>query len=111
MNKQKKIIQLAILSFFLIVVVFLISFFYPKRKFLFAIPHILSSYYSKIFCSCYYVMQQTEEYCHDYTKQLNSIEKFQHDKKNKKITVKWLWKTNTAYYTNKRNGCVLEPYK
>ena len=78
---------------------------------MFAVPHIISSFYSKTFCSCYYVMQQSENYCHNYAKQWIPIQKFLHDKKKKRVTVTGLWKTNTAYYTNKKNGCTLEVYK
>ncbi len=71
-------------------------------------PNIISSFYAKEFCSCYYVMGLPEEQCHHYTKQYISISDFKIDKEKKTVTVSGLGKTNTAFFENSRVGCRLK---
>ncbi|MCB1323699.1 MAG: hypothetical protein H7A21_19970 [Spirochaetales bacterium] len=70
---------------------------------------IISSYYAKEFCSCYYVVGRTEEQCHDYARQYVPISDFENDPETKTVTVTGLWHTNRAHYVDQRFGCALEP--
>lgn len=75
-----------------------------------AFPYIISSFYSKEFCSCYFVVRKDEEFCHHYARQWVPISDFRLDLEEKKVTVSGLGKTNTAYFRDKNLGCVLENF-
>lgn len=68
-------------------------------------PSIISSYYAKEFCSCYFVVGQPEEFCHNYVRQYIPISKFSLDKEKKSVTVSGLGMTNSAVFTSQRYGC------
>ncbi len=68
---------------------------------------IISAYYAKEFCSCYFVTGQSEAFCHDYTRQYIPISSFALDKENKTVTVTGLLRKSEAYYTGPRTGCAL----
>jgi ABC-type sugar transport system permease subunit len=76
-----------------------------------AFPSIISSFYSKEFCSCYFVTEGTEEQCHNFARQWVPIQSFALDKEKRTVTVKGLFVTTTARYTGDRYGCVLEPWR
>lgn len=71
-------------------------------------PTILSSYYSKEYCSCYYVTGGEEEFCHEFVSSWLDIDEFRHDKDARRITVSGLGRTNSAVYRGEALGCVLE---
>jgi len=73
-----------------------------------AFPSVLSSYYSKEYCSCYYVTGASDEFCHDFVSSWVEIDEFQHDEAAKRITVSGLGRENSARYVDERLGCVLE---
>lgn len=73
-----------------------------------AFPSIISSYYAKEFCSCYFVVGREEKACHTYVKQYIPIQDFHIDTESKKVTVTGLYRTNSAKYVSERYGCVLE---
>ncbi len=73
-----------------------------------AFPYIISSFYSKEFCSCYFIVRQDEAFCHNYARQWVPISSFQLDKESKSVTVSGLGKTNTARFFNQKYGCVLD---
>ncbi|WCL49141.1 hypothetical protein [Leptospira sp. GIMC2001] len=73
-----------------------------------AFPSIISSFYSKEFCSCYYVVERDEDFCHNYARQWVPISDFKIDEENKRIIVSGLGRTNSAKFTGSKYGCVLE---
>lgn len=75
-----------------------------------AFPGIISSFYSKEFCSCYFVTEGMPEQCHNFARQWVPIQSFVLDKEKRTVTVKGLFVTSTARYTGDRFGCVLEPW-
>lgn len=76
-----------------------------------AFPRIISSFYSKEFCSCYFVTEGTEEQCHNFARQWVPIQSFALDKEKRTVTVKGLFATTTARYTGDRYGCILEAWQ
>ncbi|MEQ9363933.1 MAG: hypothetical protein RIF32_06810 [Leptospirales bacterium] len=73
-----------------------------------AFPSIISSWYSKEFCSCHFVVGRDEDFCHNIARQWVSISDFQLDSEAKTVTVTGLGRANTARYLGPRQGCVLE---
>ncbi|MCR9141223.1 MAG: hypothetical protein NXI24_03160 [bacterium] len=71
-------------------------------------PSIISSWYSKEFCSCYFVVSRDEEFCKNIARQWVSISDFQLDTEKQTVTTSGLGRTNTARYLGERKGCVLE---
>ncbi|HRP67909.1 MAG TPA: hypothetical protein PLY93_00035 [Turneriella sp.] len=76
-----------------------------------AFPKIISAFYSKEFCSCYFVTEGTVDECHNFARQWVPIQSFSLDGENRSVTVKGLFVTTTARYTGDRYGCVLEEWK
>lgn len=73
-----------------------------------AFPSIISAFYSKEFCSCYFVMERSEEICHNYARQYVPISDFSLDQENRTVTVKGLGRITTVQYQGERTGCVFE---
>ncbi|HAA56343.1 MAG TPA: hypothetical protein DCE42_16380 [Myxococcales bacterium] len=71
-------------------------------------PSIISSFYSKEMCSCLYVIGRDEAFCKNYARQYIPIQWVKVDSKKKRVTVKGLWRINSASFVNKRSGCRLE---
>ena len=71
-------------------------------------PHIISSFYAKEFCSCYFVTEGSEPECHQFAKQWIPISEFHLDKENQTVSVTGLFVTTRARYTGDRYGCVLD---
>ncbi|MCC5816282.1 MAG: hypothetical protein JJT78_16145 [Leptospira sp.] len=99
-----------IILFLILFIIFDIALFWTisNWKNLTAFPSIISSFYSKEFCSCYFVVREDEDFCHHYARQWVPISDFQLDKESKKVTVSGLGRTNTAIFQNDKKGCVLE---
>lgn len=76
-----------------------------------AFPYIISAFYSKEFCSCYFIVREDETFCHHYARQWVPISNFELDKEIKKVTVTGLGKTTSARFTNSKFGCVLDPWE
>ena len=76
-------------------------------KHLSSFPSIISSFYSKEYCSCYFVVELSEEQCHDFARQWVPISEFKLDEENKSVTVKGLGRSNTAKFQSKEYGCTL----
>ncbi|TGL59136.1 hypothetical protein EHQ58_09480 [Leptospira ognonensis] len=92
----------------LLVFTFLLGFWIQWNwKHVEAFPSIISSFYSKEFCSCYYVMKQSEEQCHDFARQWVPISQFTNDIEKKEVSVTGLGRTNKAIFLNEKQGCVL----
>lgn len=73
-------------------------------------PHIISAFYAKEFCSCYFVEGRDKEACHNFARQYVPISGFDLDEEKKEVTVTGLGITTTAEFTDKRYGCRLEEY-
>lgn len=76
-----------------------------------AFPRIISAFYSKEFCSCYFVTEGMPEQCHNFARQWVPIQSFVLDKEKRTVTVKGLFATTTARYTGDRFGCVLDAWQ
>lgn len=72
-----------------------------------AFPYIISSYYSKEFCSCYFITNRDKEFCHNYTRQYIPISEFKLDEDKKEVTVSGLGITSKAKF-NSEFGCMVE---
>lgn len=73
-----------------------------------AFPSIISSWYAKEFCSCHFVVERDEDFCHNIARQWVAIDDFELIAEAKTVTVTGLGRTNTARYQSERYGCVLE---
>jgi len=103
MKRQYKIFGSLFLFILLIAGVWVISDWQNIRRF----PKIISAYYSKQFCSCYFVMQQSESYCHAWTKQWIPITDFKLDKDEKWVEATGLFYTTRARWISKERGCTI----
>ncbi|MCS6984281.1 MAG: hypothetical protein NZM25_04010 [Leptospiraceae bacterium] len=68
-------------------------------------PGIISAFYAKEFCSCFFVEGLSEEACHNYARQWVPISSFTLNKDEKTVTVGGLGRTTTVKYTGERYGC------
>ena len=76
-------------------------------KHLRSFPGIISAFYAKEFCSCYYVMERSEKSCENYARQFIAVKDLRIDEGNKSISVTGLGQSSEAVYTGKRFGCIL----
>ena len=102
----KRLMQALGVILFGIVVFLLVNFRHTA-----AFPSIISSFYSKEFCSCYFVTEGTVDQCHNFARQWVPIQSFLLDKEKRTVTVKGLFVTTTARYTGDRYGCVLDSWQ
>ncbi|MCL6416077.1 hypothetical protein MIB92_10465 [Aestuariirhabdus sp. Z084] len=82
----------------------------PRWHFVVAFPDIISSYYAKEFCSCYFVMGNDEAFCHAYAEQWIPISDVELNTQQRWVQVSGLGRTQRASYFGQRQGCGLEPY-
>lgn len=68
-------------------------------------PRIISAFYAKEFCSCYFVVGRDEEFCHNYARQWVPISSFALDQQAKTVTVSGLGHSTTVIYTSEQFGC------
>ncbi len=71
-------------------------------------PKILPSFHSKEYCSCYFVVEQSKEFCEDYARQWIPISWYSIDDKAKTITTKGMGQIVTTKYEGGRFGCKLQ---
>lgn len=71
-------------------------------------PKVVSAFYAKEVCSCLFVVEQIENYCHEYGKQIIPIWTKEIDYKEKKVKAYGLWESTTAGFISKRAGCQIE---
>ena len=79
-----------------------------NRKHLAAFPHIISSYYAKEFCSCYYVTHRSAKDCHNTVRSFISLSKFSIDENKKTIYTSGLGHSSEARYIGEGQGCLLK---
>ena len=77
-------------------------------KHLSAFPHIISSFYSKEFCSCYFVVKRSETFCHNYARQYVPISEFSLDEEKRAVTVTGLGITTTSVFESEEFGCRIQ---
>ncbi|MDF3819484.1 hypothetical protein P3G55_06215 [Leptospira sp. 96542] len=97
---KKKILSVLALLFLILLI-----WIQWNWKHLSSFPSIISSFYAKEFCSCYFVMELSEEQCHNFARQWVPTSEFQLNKEEKSVTVRGLGRTNTAIYLSETNGC------
>ena len=68
---------------------------------------VVSSSYVKEYCSCRFVVSQTQSYCHQYASQIVSVSSHTEDKKAKAIQAQALGFTSQAKFISPLLGCQL----
>ncbi len=71
-------------------------------------PQIMPSFYAKQMCSCLYVLQRNEKFCHNLSRQYISISDFKIDSEQKTVKAMSWGKTAFAKFTSSKHGCVLD---
>lgn len=66
---------------------------------------VLSSSYAKEYCSCYYVVGQSKEYCQAYSRQILPVSSYDINESDKKISAKGLGFASEAKFIDDRKGC------
>ncbi|MBR32995.1 MAG: hypothetical protein CMN77_16975 [Spirochaetaceae bacterium] len=77
-------------------------------KHLSSFPHIISSFYSKEFCSCYFVVGRSEAFCHNYARQYVPISEFVLNEEEKSVTVTGLGISTTSVFESIAYGCRIQ---
>jgi hypothetical protein len=93
---------------FLVILFLLLSWVGLNFEHVSAFPGIISAFYAKEYCSCYFVVGRDEKTCENYARQYVPISDFKLDKDSKKIIVSGLGITTVSRYVDQRNGCVIE---
>ncbi|MCB1173521.1 MAG: hypothetical protein KDK39_08155 [Leptospiraceae bacterium] len=96
-----------IISILLLILIFSAMWTVANWKHIASFPPIVSSFYAKEFCSCYYVTKRSAEACHATVKQYIELSDFQHDEATQTVTASGLGSTNQARYLGENQGCVL----
>ncbi|MQQ37337.1 amidase [Pseudomonas sp. SZ57] len=95
-------------SLLLLIVAALAVLAWQYRVNLQAFPTIISAYTAKEYCSCRYVMNNSEAYCQGYIKQyLPST--LVDDSSQKRVIASGLGRTSSASWQDERQGCRLLP--
>ncbi|MEZ4744079.1 MAG: hypothetical protein R3B45_16795 [Bdellovibrionota bacterium] len=99
MKKYRKLTYFVTIGLFLIG----ISFYFTGSPF-----KLLPGYYAKEFCSCYFVVHQTKDYCmeNSFSIKLPTLS-FEINEEAKSIKVANLMRTSIAQWQSERFGCVL----
>ena len=82
---------------------------WQQRVALAAFPDILSAYTAKEYCSCRYVVGQSQAYCQGYVKQYLPLSGLVDDAEQKRVTASGLGRSHTAVWIGTRQGCRLLP--
>ncbi|MCB1157228.1 MAG: hypothetical protein H7A25_14855 [Leptospiraceae bacterium] len=106
---MKRILQ-TLKILFLILFISFISWIITNRKHIASFPQIISAFYSKEFCSCYFVMKRSEENCHNHARQWVPISSFELNKEKREVIVSGLGVKTVATFQNPKIGCVLDKW-
>ena len=99
---MKKYILISLAAFFSLV---LLWFIIQRPFHIFEFPSALTRYYAKQFCSCYYVIKQSEEFCRAYV-DTGLPFSIKIDRTNKKIHASSFgWVHQAVYQEGSRFGC------
>ena len=90
-------------------VIALLGWIWQERVALWAFPDIISAYTAKEYCSCRYVVGQSQEYCQGYVKQYLPLSGLIDDAEQKRVTASGLGRSHTAVWIGTRQGCRLLP--
>lgn len=101
MNKVFKYAGLALAVFAVIGGIFIITYWNHIRSF----PQILSAFYAKEYCSCYYNVKPDEEFCRNVARQYIPISSFRHNKEEQTVTVTGLGRSTTTQFISPQYGC------
>lgn len=104
---MKKFIQILIIATAILIVAGT-AFAIANWKHISSFPHIISSFYSKEFCSCYFVVGRSEAFCHNYARQYVPISEFSLDESSQSVTVTGLGITTTSAFVSEKYGCVIQ---
>lgn len=97
-----------------IVTAMLAVLYFANKKHVDAFPTLPSAYYAKEFCTCAFVLQQDEAFCHDYAridfpKQLaDPFAGWTWNPEQKTVTVSAMGNTTRASYIGGRQGCRID---
>jgi hypothetical protein len=69
---------------------------------------LISGFYAKEYCSCFFITGHDESFCHDTTRQYIPISSFALDKQQRTVTVGGMGRRSRARYTGVRTGCTLD---
>jgi hypothetical protein len=69
---------------------------------------LLAGFTAKEYCSCFFVVGQTQDFCDQFIKQSPPIGTVSIDQKNKKVTSHALFNSRTAHWVSDKFGCILE---
>ena len=73
-----------------------------------AFPGILPAFTAKEYCSCRFVMAQSDDYCRGYVKQWLPISEIAVDEPTHTVTTRGTGVTRSARWRSPREGCRLE---
>ena len=73
-----------------------------------AFPGILPAFTAKEYCSCRFVMGQSDEYCRGYVQQWLPISKIRVDEVARTVTARGTGVTRAARWLSPREGCRLD---
>lgn len=98
-----------LLTLFLVLLASVLGWGWQQRLALAAFPDILSAYTAKEYCSCRYVVGQSQAYCQGYVKQYLPLSGLVDDAEQKRVTASGLGRSHTAVWIGSRQGCRLLP--
>ena len=75
---------------------------FPK---LIKLREILSGFHAKELCTCYFVLEQSEEFCQDYVKQIFEIDAYQIQETRRMVTATLFGYQSGAKLRSKQLGC------
>ena len=68
-------------------------------------PKVVSAFYSQEYCSCRFIENRDDKFCHWYASQMIPIFSREIDERNKLITSSSVGLTTSAKYLNVKMGC------
>ena len=108
MSDRMFILRRPVSSLLLLTVATLAVLAWQHRVALRAFPGIISAYTAKEYCSCRYVMNNSEEYCRGYVKQYVPST-LTEDPQRKMVHATGLGQSSSASWQGPRQGCRLNP--
>jgi len=69
------------------------------------LPKVVSSNFSKEFCSCLFVVKRSEDLCYKNAKQFIAPTSYKIDHEKKMVVANFIGSKTTVRYTEKRYGC------
>ncbi|MDA8793296.1 hypothetical protein N9N67_08620 [Bacteriovoracaceae bacterium] len=103
----KKIVKIfsALLILLMVSAGIIHTYFFSETKF-WEIPQLTTNLRAKEFCSCYFVMKRSEEYCLDQVKHFLPHGKHKIYEDQKKVTFKFIKSQTSSSFRNENIGCL-----